>query len=218
MLQFIHKKLKNQKLLNGCLFLGLVILMAVMSLTVMFERGALDDVIRYDFENYAIEKSEYPAVISTHDKYEIKDVFDLKGINSVIDGNTSKWNRYFDIPVLSTEKIFTISAGRMVPDLVGNEGNVNISTFNEMDTRLELTDIDTGFKEGSGVLPCYMSKFMMDEKCLTIGETLEFTFMTDAKEEPLKLRIIGIAEEKHSGDYYWFNNLRKNSNNQNQFT
>ena len=213
MLQFIHKKLKNQKLLNGCLFLGLVILMAVMSLTVMFERGALDDVIRYDFENYAIEKSEYPAVISTHDKYEIKDVFDLKGINSVIDGNTSKWNRYFDIPVLSTEKIFTISAGRMVPDLVGNEGNVNISTFNEMDTRLELTDIDTGFKEGSGVLPCYMSKFMMDEKCLTIGETLEFTFMTDAKEEPLKLRIIGIAEEKHSGDYYWFNNLRKNSNN-----
>ena len=213
MLQFIHKKLKNQKLLNGCLFLGLVILMAVMSLTVMFERGALDDVIRYDFENYAIEKSEYPAVISTHDKYEIKDVFDLKGINSVIDGNTSKWNRYFDIPVLSTEKIFTISAGRMVPDLVGNEGNVTISTFNEMDTRLELTDIDTGFKEGSGVLPCYMSKFMMDEKCLTIGETLEFTFMTDAKEEPLKLRIIGIAEEKHSGDYYWFNNLRKNSNN-----
>ena len=68
MLQFIHKKLKNQKLLNGCLFLGLVILMAVMSLTVMFERGALDDVILYDFEKYATEDSVYPAVISTHEK------------------------------------------------------------------------------------------------------------------------------------------------------
>ena len=213
MLQFIHKKLKNQKLLNGCLFLGLVILMAVMSLSVMFEKGALDDVILYDFEKYATEDSVYPAVISTHEKCEIKDVKDLSGINSVIDEYTSKWNRYFEIPVLSTEKLYTISAGRMVPDLVGNEGNVNISTFNEMDTRLELTDIDTEYKKDSGVLPCYMSKYMMDDKNLTIGETLDFTFMTDAKEETLKLRIIGIAEEMHSGDYYWYENLRKNSNN-----
>ena len=211
MLRFIQKKLKNQKLLNGCLFFGLVILIAVMSLIPMFERGALDDVLLYDFEELAVEEGVYPAVISTGDKYLVSDIKNLDGLNSEIDGIISKWNRYFEIPVLSTQKIYTISGGRMVPDLVGEQGNINISTFNEMERRLELTDIDTDHLEESGVLPCYMSKYLMDEKNLTIGENLEFPFLTDEKENTLKLRIVGIAEEKHEGDYYWYDNLRKKS-------
>ena len=40
MLQVIQKKLRSQKLLNACLFFGIMILVAVLSLIPMFEKGA----------------------------------------------------------------------------------------------------------------------------------------------------------------------------------
>ena len=66
MLQFITKKIRSQRLLNGCLFLGIMILVAVLSLIPMFEKGALDDVILYNFEDKALETNQYPAVINAH--------------------------------------------------------------------------------------------------------------------------------------------------------
>ena len=212
MFQFIVKKLKNQKLLNGCLFLGLVILIAVMSLIPMFEHGALDDVIFYDFEQQALDENRYPAVISTGDKYEIEEIKSIEVLDSKVDEIIEKWNRYFEIPSLSVERIYTISGGRMEPDLAGQQSTIQIGTYNDLDKRLELIDIDADYDAESGLIPCYISKYTMEEMNLTIGENLDLEFVTDEKGESLKLRMVGIAGEKNEGDYYWYINLRRNDN------
>lgn len=210
MLQFISKKLKNQKLLNGCLFFGIVILIAMFSLIPMFERGALDDVIIYNFETKGVEEARFPATIQTSGKIYTKEAKSIAEVNAVIDETTSKWNRYFEIPVLSTEKIITISAGRIEPDMAGERGTIQTGIFNDMDKNLKLIDIDEDYKEEPGVLPCYMSKYTMEDKNLSVGETLELTAMENDKGETPKLRIIGIAEPCDNGDYYWYDSLRKN--------
>ena len=176
----------------------------------MFERGALDDVIIYNFETKGVEEARFPATIQTSGKIYTKEAKSIAEVNAVIDETTSKWNRYFEIPVLSTEKIITISAGRIEPDMAGERGTIQTGIFNDMDKNLKLIDIDEDYKEEPGVLPCYMSKYTMEDKNLSVGETLELTAMENDKGETPKLRIIGIAEPCDNGDYYWYDSLRKN--------
>ena len=215
MLQFIQKKLRDQKLLNGCLFFGIVILVAVLSLVPMFEGGALDDVIQYDFENLATENERYPSVISRSDKYQSSDFHDegLQVISAEAEGFSDKWNSYLELPVISKQVIYRITGGAIDGNLASKKNSVQIGTFNEMEKRLQLTDIDPGFNaDTENVIPCYMSKYIMEEQNLTIGETVTFAFLSDAADKPLRLYIAGIAEEKYEDDYYWYMGFRKLSN------
>ena len=126
MLHFISKKLRNQKLLNGCLFFGIVILIAVLSLIPMFEGGALDDVIQYDFENAAYELDEFPAILtskaifSKDESKNDKHAESLAEVNAEVDAITGKWNRYLELPVVSIQKIYKVTGGRFDGDLVAN--------------------------------------------------------------------------------------------------
>lgn len=216
MLQFIHKKLRNQKLLNSCLFFGIVVLIAVLTLIPMFEGGALDDVIQYDFEQYAADRAEYPAVISAKAHFSKDDsgkgdmkAGSLEEVNAQVDSITDKWNRYLELPVVSTQKTYKITGGRFSSDLVASQVSLLIGTFGDMDKELELTDID---EASDDVIPCYMSRYMMNELSLTVGETLTFNNLTDTDGNPLRMKVVGIADEKDNEDYYWHVSLRQYSN------
>lgn len=219
MLHFISKKLRNQKLLNGCLFLGIVILIAVLSLIPMFEGGALDDVVQYDFENAAYELGEFPAILtskaifSKDESKNEKHAESLDEVNAEVDAITGKWNRYLELPVVSIQKIYKVTGGRFDGDLVANQVSLQIGTYGDLDKELELTDIDTDAAEGSeNVIPCYMSRYLMNDISLTVGETLTFKNLEDADGNPLQMKVAGIADETDNGDYYWNISLRKTSN------
>ena len=208
MLQVIQKKLRSQKLLNACLFFGIMILVAVLSLIPMFEKGALDDVILYSFEDMASTENEFPAVISRTDKLESEDFESMDDINAAIHSYTDVWDKYLEIPVLSTKIVYRISAGRTSPSLIGKDKTMIIVTYNEVDKRLNLIDTETGIEIDESLPVCYMPRNTMDDMGLSVGEVLTFPYLTDENDEPISLRIAGIAEQAESDDYYWFKNTR----------
>ena len=208
MLEFIAKKLRSQKLLNACLFFGIMILVSVLSLIPMFEKGALDDVILYNFEERGTAANAYPAVISRNEKLESEDFNSMEDINAQVSSYTDVWNKYLELPVLSTKIAYRISAGRTSPSLIGKDKTMNIVTYNEIDTRLELIDIETGVTIDESLPVCYMPRNAMDDMGLTVGEVLNFPYLTDAEGEPISLRIAGLAEQAECDDYYWYKNQR----------
>ena len=211
MLQFIAKKLRDQKLLNGCLFFGIVILIAVLTLVPLFQGGALDDVIQYDFERAGLDEGKYPAVLTTSAKLQTKDFDEVK---ADVDKNINRWNKYLELPVVSTQVIYRISGGTIESDLLARKNAIYIGTINEMDQRLTITDINSDIKndDGSYAVPCYMSKNIMDEQNMTIGETIKFPLLHDKDDNILKLKIVGLVEEKYDDTYYWYTSFRKYSN------
>ena len=208
MLQFIQKKLRSQRLLNACLFFGIMILVAVLSLIPMFEKGALDDVILYEFEDAALEDNIYPAVISRTESMEREEVEGLSDVDSTIKTYTDRWNKYLELSVLSTQVIYSISGGRMSPSIEGKEKAMNIVAVGD-EEHIDLIDIEAGIPTDDSMIGCYVTKSTMDEMSLTVGETLVFDFLTDENDKELSLRIDGIAETADKNDYYWFEGPRK---------
>ena len=209
MLQFIKKKIRSQRLLNGCLFFGIMILVAVLSLIPMFEKGALDDVILYDFEDMALEMNQYPAVISRSEKLEPEEAASLSDVDAVIKGYTDRWNKYIDLPVLSRQVIYTVTAGRMSANLVAKEKAINIvAVDDENEEHLELKDSENGLTNDAFAIKAYVKKSTMDDLSLTVGETLEFEYLKDENGNHLSVVISGVAEAKDTGDYFWFDGTR----------
>ena len=209
MLQFIKKKIRSQRLLNGCLFFGIMILVAVLSLIPMFEKGALDDVILYDFEDMALEMNQYPAVISRSEKLEPEEAASLSDVDAVIKGYTDRWNKYIDLPVLSRQVIYTVTAGRMSANLVAKEKAINIvAVDDENEEHLDLKDSENGLTNDASAIKAYVKKSTMDDLSLTVGETLEFEYLQDGNGNCLSVVISGIAEAKDTGDYFWFDGTR----------
>lgn len=208
MLQFIQKKLRSQRLLNACLFFGIVILVAVLSLIPMFEKGALDDVILYDFEDAAKVSETFPAVISRSDSLKKEETASFEDIDSSIKTYTDRWNKYLELPILSTQVIYSVAGGRMTPSLVGTEKAVNIISTGD-EEHLSFIDIDSGMKIDEGLIKCYVTKSTMDDMSLTVGEVLDFEYLSDDRDNTLKLVVAGIAEAEDLEDYYWFEGTRK---------
>lgn len=213
MFQFIQKKLRSKKLLNGCLLLGIICFMAVMAMIPMFADGALDDVIQYEFSQDTIEKNTFSCVVGRSDSIEPENLSSMADAEKVITNYTDKWNKYLDLPVVATQIIYEMSLGKMQPGLKGKQENAEVVTFNDFDNVLEITEVDgsdrTKGSDAPDIIPCYIALSTMDKLDLTVGEVMEFTFTKDANEQPLRMRVDGLIAEKNSSDYYWYKSLRK---------
>ena len=213
MFQFIQKKLRSKKLLNGCLLLGIICLMAVMSMLPMFAEGALDDVIQYEFNQDTVENNIFSCVIGRNDSINSEKISSMADAEKIVTNYTDKWNKYIDLPVVATQIIYDMSLGKMQPGLKGKQENVQVVTFSEFDNVLEITNI-TGSDTVRGsddprIIPCYISLSTMDKLGLTIGEVMEFSYTKDENGQPLRMRVDGLVSEKNPSDYYWYKSLRR---------
>ena len=105
MFQFIQKKLRSKKLLNGCLLLGIICLMAVMSMLPMFAEGALDDVIQYEFNQDTVENNIFSCVIGRNDSINPEKISSMADAEKIVTNYTDKWNKYIDLIRLIIMKV-----------------------------------------------------------------------------------------------------------------
>ena len=74
MFVFVKRKIQNKKCLNGCLLLGITLLIAVASCTPMFQKGSLNMLLRSKFETVITEQNVYPTVLSRSARVEGEEV------------------------------------------------------------------------------------------------------------------------------------------------
>ncbi|WP_173471795.1 ABC transporter permease [Eubacterium ruminantium] len=213
MLQIIRKKLRSKKLLNGCLFFGIVILIAVFSVIPMFESGALDNVFEYKFEDYSEENSNFPSTISRWDTYKGDENQNItyEAFQNHVHKYINKWNEYLELPIIAEQLFYKFNAGRFEADLDSREKNIEIGTFENIEDHMVFHDVETDINKSvteNEAYPVYMSKVIMDELNLTIGEVLTLSSFSDEKNDDVKVKIVGYVEEKDPNEYFWYTKQR----------
>lgn len=202
---YVIQKIKNKKILNLCLLLGIVLMIAVCSCTPMFERGSLDKLLQRKLEEKMVEENAYP--VSLYRIYVDKSKeMKYQTIKDSIMKYKNTWDEYIDIPSVNFQYIIRLSAEKANHSFGTNTEWINIGCIPGMEEHI---DILSGTLEGdeSGIYPCYMTERTMDVCNYMEGDILTLDGMQDASGKPLKLKVMAIIKEKNDGSYFWHKHI-----------
>ena len=221
-MRFILTKIKNKYRLYLALMVGVISMIAVFGVILMLRKGSLDRVIQSEFISAAEESGEYPARISkTGTWLPDGSLPAAEGVTQTMDGYESTWDRYLDIPVLSSQQVAWIKGRRAEFSYRGIDGYMDVGFMNGgYDTgHFKLLDGAwpnaaevRGELEGLGEnhYPCLVSRYDMDVDHLVVGETLTMHELGGKDMPDIVFHIVGIVEEGGYEDYYWHRSLQQN--------
>lgn len=200
---FIIQKIKNKKVLNACLLVGIVLLIAIISCTPMFQSGSLDMLIHTMLVDEMKEQNTYPFVLSRSAALSGESVsFDaaLRSATSYED----VWESYLPVPKLLSQKHIWLhgeSIFREYDQLTARW--ISLGCIPDMDDHVE-TLIRVDEKDvNKEAIPCKITESVMDAAGFFIGETIQFPDLKDDKGNPLVVQITEIIKEKEEDSYFW---------------
>ena len=221
-MRFILTKIKNKYRLYIALMVGVISMIAVFGVILMLRKGSLDRVIQSEFISANEESGEYPARITKAGTY-VADATEpaAEGVAEKMSGYEETWDRYLDIPVLSSQQIAWIKGRRAEFSYRGIDGYLDIGFMNggydtghfnlldgawtnAADVRSEIASL------GENHYPCLISRYDMDVDHFVVGETLTMHELGGREKPDIVFHIVGIVEEGGYEDYYWHKGLQQN--------
>lgn len=204
MFVFVKRKIQNKKCLNGCLLLGITLLIAVASCTPMFQKGSLNMLLHSKFETVIREENVYPAVISRSARVEGEDV-SYASITEKISGYLQTWKQYIAVPEKAIQQHIWIDGYFIKREYGLNADWMEIGCIPNMEEHVEVlaTESLDVLQTSKQVYPCMMTESVMDRFGLILGETITFEGIVDENENPLVLYISGIFDEGNAIDVFW---------------
>lgn len=207
MIDLILHKIKNQKWLSFCLTLGFVLLVGVAACQPMFKNGAIDRLLQNMFVASVEDPDspEYPTVLYRQGVFKGKEFKDINSLHDENEKNQKIWKKYLDdIDVLAVQSIYRTD------DYLGNgcfaekDNYLQICYTPEMTEHIKIINgISYDEYKDTDCIPCIMTERVMDRRNHVVGETIEFAGLTNKKNEPLKLKIVGIYTVADSEDFFW---------------
>lgn len=219
MFQFIKSKIKNKKLLNLSLLVGVILLGALLCVYPMFREGSLNKLLRNMFEDYITENREYPAAISRDGITDGENFESCDALIEEMDLYEKTWNDYVDCDKLMSQQIIEMKGGSATTSYGSKSRVVSIGYIPKL---YDYADVvygagieDAGATDNekvktaleNGAYPCVISQVTMDNYELIVGEVLSFKFRTYGDVDDLNFVVTGIVEEKAQDDLFWFRPL-----------
>lgn len=202
MLPLVWAKIINEKLLNCCLFAGVCLLIAVFCCHPLLEKGADNQLIIGQFEDYAKENNRFPAVFSREFDW---DENHFESTDNIFDGmreREEEWLERVSIDPVASQQFITLSQNAADTSLGKNNLMLRIGTMGDMESHIS---IQKGSPAGAG--SCMISEQTMDAYGLTVGETISFPHCKDSEGNPATLTVAGIFQVKSLEDPYWYEQL-----------
>ncbi len=198
MIQFILKKILNNRWLSLSLFIGAVIFIGIMTMLPILRRGALDKLVLSGFEDYAKSTDTFPAVIAKSGS-----TGNAKQVDSAlgeIDKCELAWKNKLKISSVAYQRIVWVEANNYTTDLGSNRRSMKITYLDDFDNICDIV------KSYDGEIPddckaAYISESVMDSLNLSVGETL--TFGNADAGHTFNYMIVGIVKESDESRYVW---------------
>lgn len=222
MLRNIIQKIKNKLWLTICLTLGITFLVAVFTCQPMFKAGALNMELRKIFDEYAVNKNEYPAIIGEEGK--------RKNSGNSFEEVCSKLNKFDetslkyleDVDVETKQTSFKLAKTLGHTSFSKRDSYITVSYIDELEKHIKLVDgcfynESLDFVEGStdlvkkqieagineGLVPCVLPRAVADSLGVVVGEQIKYTVWQNKDNKPLILIIVGIFQESDAYDTFW---------------
>ena len=202
MLTFLLKKLKQKKWMVFCLFIGNILLVAVVISHPLYKQATLDKMLEDEFRNYISDNSINPGMIKTSltrtkDNYD--DFMSFRELMVEED--------LLGIPVYThVEYLNEAMMGAEYPMKRDNKSSVTmmISSLTGLEEHAKVVSgrmYDPGKKEG-----CYeavVTETAFVSLNLLIGDEMTLSNVKDENGEPVKIKITGIFTSNDITDPYW---------------
>lgn len=203
----VVQKIRNKKILNLCLLVGIAFLVAVFSCTPMFRMGSLDMLIQNKLKAQFTDTNEYPFVLSRQATLQT-DRVSYEEVNDKADSYADMWDRYIGIDRVELQKHIWMTGSNTKHSYGKNTEWINIGCIPEYEEHTALLagsfDMD---KQEEGVYPCVMTEQLMDICSFVINDRIEFNSLTDRDGRPIVLEITGIVKENDEKSYFWHKGL-----------
>lgn len=208
MLVLIKRKLQNKKILNGCLLLGVTLLIAIAASTPMFKKGSLNRLIQNRFTEGIEENNAYSAVIGKSASVKGENGVDYSQVLDKITGYQKIWQRYIDVSVMDTEIHTWINGSSVKRQYGSNNDWTNIACIPEMEQHIKILKGNSYSEEkkedsSENIYPCIITEKLMDGCGLVAGEQITFTDLEDSDGNALILQVVGIFDEADNMDIFW---------------
>ncbi len=199
----ILQKIKNKKVLNACLLVGIAFLVAVLSCTPMFQMGSLDMLLQNKLKDRMIENNEYPFVLERSEKIT-GDNISFERVSNRADEYVNTWERYLEIDRVCVQKHIWVT-GYTANHLYGKNSEwLNIGCVPEFK---EHVDVLAGTLEPEayeeGIYPCFITERIMDSCKFVEGDRITFSSVLDENGRELVCEVVGIIKEKNEESYFW---------------
>ena len=113
MIRYILTKIKNKYKLYLCLMIGNISIIMIFAMIMMFRDGSRMKLIQRGFIKQQEQTQRYPAYLYRSDVLKGTELVDLpddqrntKTITDRMKGYEDSWNKYMDIPVISSQRIY----------------------------------------------------------------------------------------------------------------
>lgn len=200
MITFLLHKIHNKRWLNLCLFVGMLLLVAVFSCHPMLINGYGDQLLASGFAEYEKEQDAFPAVFQRNCSYSVEEGMNSSQIFSRLDAYKDKWLEYVDVDALCVQQSLRLPSANATSNLGTGKQVLGIALFRDMDTRIRIVKGEGLAKtDGGDAYPCIISEQVMDDTGLVVGEELTFPYEEDASGTPLTLVVAGIYTPLEEG-------------------
>ncbi len=212
MLTYVLQKIKNKGWLSVCLLLGLVFLVAVLTCQPVFKYGSLDRLLISSFSDCVEDRNLYPAVFgvnfSTAEDAKVS-ISDLEGQIATSEETWKKGLAGVSVIDRQTEYRAERQVGRSrFSNAKLNRAKtaaMDICAMPAIEDHISLCDGAnlSGYAREDGEIPCLISPRVMDQMNLTVGEKLDFFFVSGDQTTSFTLCVAGIYEPKDKQDLFW---------------
>ncbi len=217
MLQFIWNKIKNKKLLNASLLIGVVLLGAFLCIYPMFLTGSLNRLLQTLFAEQIENTKEYPAAIVSEQVLSFEDFGSASKAEGSLKKEGEQWGNALGMQPLQEQRYMEFRGGSAQSSFGTRSRVVNLgyvpALYEYADVVYGVSAKDANLSESEfvkdaldrGACPCVIFEKTMDDYNLVVGEELSFKYRTyDDEAEELLFVITGIIEEKEEDDFFWY--------------
>ncbi len=206
MFKIMFQKLWAKKWMSVCLLTGILLLVATAVSFPIYKTGAFDRMLGDEFRRYLSETGEWPTMnrivmiakkdaggraISRAEEL----VAELCGTLGVTEKESIS---YYSLTKAEARSL-------MNRDDVGTL-NLRVGFMSNLPQHAEILVGEMYSEDGiteDGCLEAVISQSCMVDSNLLTGETIEFKSLKNPEEEPLRVKIVGVFQEKEEKDFYW---------------
>lgn len=209
MFHLMLQKLLHKKWMMISLLIGITLLVAVAISHTMYQDASLAWMLEQDFDSYVKVQNENPGLISITGKVaknstSFEEYDRAEALSETVCGELGL-NQKACVRFDSLERTTVVS--RITKGNKDPESKVSIAAMSDLANHVKIISGSMYGEELSedGCMEAVVTLKAAIERDYLVGEILDFKYMKDENQNPLKVKIVGIVNWADSADAYWVN-------------
>lgn len=208
MIRFMKQKLLHKKWMVICLLIGNILLVAIASSNPMYRNAALQKTLTSKYANFITTENAYPGILSMEASMRSGNKKSGSAFKKML--KTSKGlaedlgvEQKELVTIYSTAKTRGASLMKREDAKVAKSMKLCAMTGMEKHTRMLAGEMYQSKPDASGAFEAVVSQRTMNKLNLLIGEEIELANFLDKNKKPVRVKIVGVFENKEKEDPYW---------------